>query len=105
MGDLGVAVAQPVFRKLHLLKVADLLVENAELIADPVPDRGISGGRQGVQKQAASRPRPPCRAHVGLFAGDLLEIDVQLFHGPAGFIINAQIDQVVDQHPPHQVLG
>ena len=106
-GDLpGVSVRQPVVGLLNLPAVADLLVEDAELVADAVADCRTLEGGQRVQV-ARRKPAQTAVAQSGLFlAGqDLVEL---LAHRPQRVLcrlLHLEVQQVVAQLRAHQEFG
>jgi len=73
------AVGQPVVGLLALAAVVDHLPEEAILVVDAVAEAGMSRLASESRKQAASRPRPPCRAPRHARCEHLLEVAAELF--------------------------
>ena len=106
-GDLpGVAVAQPLVGDLHLPAVLDLLVEDAELVADAVADgRDLQRG-QRVQV-AGRQPAQAAVAQPGLLLlfDQLVESQARVRPAPArSSLVDAEVEQVVAQVRPEQKL-
>ena len=92
----GIAEAQPLVGLLDLPAVDDLLLEDAELVADAVADAGICSVASESMKQAASRPSPPLpRPGSSSCAQQLVEIEPELSDRLACGVVDAEIDQVV----------
>ncbi len=102
----GVAVGQPVVCRLHLPAVVDLLVEDAELVADAVADGGALKSGQRIQV-AGGQPSQPTVAQAGfLLAGQhSVEILAQRGQRGAGLLLDLQVEQVAAQMRAHQELG
>jgi len=102
----GVALLQPLVGDFHLPAVADLLVEDAELVADAVAD-----GRdfeRGERIQIAGRQ--PTEAAVAqarlLFEREQrVEVLAERAHCFARVPLDTEVDQVVAQLRPDQELG
>ena len=100
-----VAVMQPVVRDFDLPAIDDGLVENTMFIADAVADRRDFERRQRVHEAG----RQPAEATVAqprlLFLGQyLVEIEPEAGHCRARVVLDAEIDQVVGELRPGQVL-
>ena len=106
LGDLpGVAGRQPVVGAFHLDAVADLLVENPELVADSVADRRTFQGGQRIQV-AGRQPAQPAVAQTRfLLAGqDLVVVLAECRESFPGLLLKVQVEQVVAQMGPEQEL-
>ena len=106
LGDLpGVAGCQPVVGALDLPAVADLLVENAELVADAVPDRRALEGGQRVEV-AGRQPAQSAVAQSGLFLAVQHGVVVlaQVGQGCPGLFLQAEVQQVIPQVRAQQEL-
>ena len=92
LGDLpGVAVAQPLVGDLRLPAVADLLVEDAELVADAVADGRALQRRQRVEIAGGQ----PAQAAVAqprlLLAGqDLIEVLARARPAPCALLLRCR---------------
>ena len=101
----GVAQAQPLVRHLHLPAVPDLLVEDAELVADAVPDgRHLQGGKR-IHETGRQSPQAAV-AEPGLFflREELVEIELEPPYGFPGGVVDAEVDEAVTELRPHQEL-
>ena len=103
-GDLPrVSVDQPVVGLLDLPAVADLLVEDAELVADAVADRRTLEGGQRVQ---VARGEPAeaavAQSRFRLAGQHLVEVLTHRCQGGLGRVLHAQVQQVVAQLRTHQ---
>ncbi len=101
----GVVIFQPLVGDLHLPAVPDLLVENAELVAQPVADGRDAKRRQGVkvtgrQPPQAAVPQP----RLFLLVQQAHETPVELGHRLFHLFINPQVDEVVPQVGARQVF-
>ncbi len=101
-----VPVDQPVVGLLDLPAVVDLLVEDAELVADAVPDGGALEGGERVEITR----RQPSEAAVAqprfLLAGQhVVEVLAEFAQRSACCLLDAEVEQVAAQLRPHQELG
>jgi hypothetical protein len=101
----GVAEAQPLVGPLDLPPVADFLVEDAELVADAVTDRGDAEGRERIHV-ARGEPAETAVAEPGLFLlfQQLAEVLPEPRERPGGLVPDAEVDQVVAEVGPGQEL-
>ena len=101
----GVAVAQPVVGELDLPAVVNLLVEDAELVADAVADGGNAEGGQGVEV-AGGETAEAAVAEAG-FA--LLLDDWSRSRpssgGLADVVFESEVQQVAGEIRSHEELG
>ena len=102
----GVAESQPFVGFLDLPAVDDLLLEDPELVANAVPERGnlerchrIDEARRQSTETAAPEPR------LLFLPQQLLEIEPELRHALPNGLGDAEIQQVVAEMRPHQELG
>jgi hypothetical protein len=101
-----VAVAQPLVRALDLPAVADLLVEDAELVTDAVADRRDLQRRERFHV-AGREPTEPAvaEARLPLVVDQPVEIEPEALHRPAHFAPDAEVEQVRAEVRPEQELG
>ena len=101
-----IAQSQPLVRGLHLPSVADLLVEDSIFVANAVADGGNVEGGEGIH-EAGGQAAQSAVAEAGLFflLDEDVEIDAQLAHGLLGFVVDAEVDQVVGQMGAGEELG
>ena len=99
----GIAVREPVVRHLHLVAVADLLLEHAVTVTDAAAVGRIAQGRQGIQ-EAGGKPSQSAVSQRGVRLLILNHIDVnaQLLQRLGDLVIGLQVDQVVAQSASHQ---
>ena len=106
-GDLPrVSVDQPVVGLLDLPAVVDLLVEDAELVADAVADgRALEGGQR--VEITGGQPPEAAVAQPGflLACQHLVEVLAEFGQRSAGCFLDSEVDQVVAQLRSHQELG
>ena len=83
----------------------DLLIEDAELVADPVSDGWTLEGGQRVQV-AGGQPAEPTIAQAGLLLAGQHFVDVLAESGQcgAGLLLDLQVEQVVAQMGPEEEL-
>ena len=101
----GVAQAQPVVGQLHLLAVHDLLLEDAQLVADGVAGGGDLQGGHGVQvagRQAAQAA--VAQAGVGLGLEQVGGGEAQALDGLLQRLHHPQVVGVFHQGAAHQEL-
>ena len=98
----GIPLAQPVVGKLHLLAVHDLLLENAQLVADGVAGGGNGQGGHGVQvaggqtaQAAVAQPR------VGLGLKQIGGGEAQALDSLPQRLHNAQVIRVFQHGTAH----
>jgi hypothetical protein len=106
-GDLpGVPVAQPLVRHFVLPAVADLLVEEPELVPDAVADRRDLERGERVE-EAAGQPSEPTVAQARLLflLEQHAEVQAELRHGLPCRLLDPEVREVVAQVRPGQELG
>ena len=102
----GIAVAQPLVGLLDLPAIDDLLVEDAELVADAVADRRDFQCRQRVDEAGREAAETAVAEARFLFLVEqVVEVQPQFLHRLAGRVGQAEIDQVVAQMRAHQEFG
>ncbi len=101
-----IAEAQPLVRLLHLPAVDDLLLEDAELVADAVADRRNLERRERIEETRGETAEAAV-AEAGLvFAGEqLIEVQADLGDRRAHVVVHAEVHEVVAEVRPHQELG
>jgi hypothetical protein len=101
----GIAQPQPFVGRLHLPAVANLLVEDAVLIANAVADRRNVQRGQRIHEARGQPPQSAVAQPRLLFLLDQhIQIDPQLPHRLLGLVVDPQVDQVVGQMRPGQKL-
>jgi len=106
-GDLPrVPVGKPVVGLLDLPAVVDLLVEDAELVADAVADGRTLEGGQRVEI-ARGQPAKAAVAQPGLLLAceHAVEVLPQRRQRLAGRVLDAEVQQVAAELRPHQEFG
>ena len=101
-----ISEVQPSVREFDLPTVADRLVENAELVADAVTERGHFQRGQGVEVTRSQAPEAAIAEAGLLFVIDqIFETDIdfrqRLLHG----LVNSEIDEIGRELRAHQKLG
>ena len=92
------AEPQPVVGALDLPAIDDLLVEDAELIADAVAQRRNLERGHRIQKACGQPSEPPVAEPRLLFLlQQLVEVQAELADGGLDLIVDAEVDQVVAQ--------
>jgi hypothetical protein len=102
----GVSAHQPVVGLFDLPALVDLLVEDPELVADPVSDRRSFERRQRVEI-AGGQPAEAAVAQSGFLLArhDLVQLLAQRRQRLAGLGLDAEVQQVVAELRAHQELG
>ena len=96
---------QPVVGQLHLLTVHDLLLENAQLIADGVAGGGNVQGGHAVQIAGGQAAQAAvAKARVRLHVEDIRGGEAQLLHRLGQLGQNAQVVCVFHEAAAHQEL-
>ena len=94
----GIAQAEPLVGGFHLPAVANLLVEDAVLVADAVADGGNVEGGKGIHEAGGQTAEAAvAEAGLGLLLDQRFEIEAELAHGFIGFVVDAEVDEVVGQ--------
>ena len=94
----GVAQPQPVVGQLHLLAVHDLLLEDAQLVADGVACGGDLQGGHGVQVAGGQAAQAAvAKSRVPFQGTDAVQILSKLRQAGTDYILNTQVKQVVIQ--------
>ena len=104
LGDLPrIAVAQPLVGDFDLPAVADLLVEDAELVADAVADRRTLQRRQRIEI-AGGEPSETAVAQARFLLARQNDVEIlpELGHRGARRLLEIEVDQVVAQVRSHQ---
>jgi len=100
-----VAVAEPVVRHLHLVAVLDQLLEDAVVVANPVPPGRIVQRRQGVQKACGESAEASVSERcVYLFFIDAFQVVAEVFEGLLVLVFEVEVDERVLQAPSNQKL-
>jgi hypothetical protein len=101
-----VSEAEPQIGHLDLRAVSDLLIEDAELVADAVPDRRQVERGERVHEAGRQAPEAAVTETRLLFLLDqLVELEPQLGERVAHRPLDAEAQQVGRELRPHQVLG
>ena len=101
----GVAQPQPVVGQLHLLAVHDLLLEDAQLVADGVACGGDLQGGHGVQVAGGQAAQAAvAQAGVGLGLKQVGRGKPKALDGLLQRLRHAQVVGVLHQGPAHQKL-
>jgi hypothetical protein len=107
VGELpGVAAPEPVVGLFDLPAVLEGLAEDAELVADAVPDAGDAERGERVEV-AGSQPSEAAVAEAGLgFEGtELVEAQPEVGKSLAGDVFGVGVQEVVVELAADQVLG
>src|SRR6266516_3955111 len=91
-----IAEAKPLVRDLHLPAIADLLVEDAELVPNTVTDRGDLKRCERIEV-AGRKPAEAAGAEARLFflVEEDLEIETELLHGLLRRIEGPELEEIV----------
>ena len=102
----GIAEAEPFVGGLNLPAVANLLIEDAVLIADAVADGGNVEGGEGIHEAGGKTAEAAiAEAGFGFLLDERFEIEAELAHGLFGFFVDAEVDEVVGQMRTGEELG
>ncbi len=100
-----VAHVQPVIGELHLPAVHDLLLEDAELVADGVARHGQVQAGGGVQIAGGQTAQAAvAQTRVGLHLVQVVNVHAALLQSLGEHVLQAQIIQIVTQGGAHQEL-
>ena len=100
-----VAVLEPVVRNLHLIAVADLLLEHPVAVADAAAVGGIVQGCEGVQETCRKASEAAvAQSRIRLLVLDLVDVKAELCEGLLHRRKGLQVDQVVAEGAAHQEL-
>ena len=100
-----VAHAQPVVGELHLPAVHDLLLEDAELIADGIARHGQIQAGGGVHVAGGQTAQAAvAQTRVGLDLVQVVDIHAALVQGLGEHVLQPQVVKVVPQGGAHQKL-
>ena len=104
LGDQpDVAHLEPVVGELHLPAVHDLLLEDAELVADGVAGGGIAETGEGVQVAGGQAAQAAvAQARVGIQGVEIRDVDVQILQSLGEDLLHAEVEEVVAQGGAHQ---
>jgi len=99
------AVAQPRVTALDLPSAANLLVKDAELVANTVARAGVTLGRERVEKaRGESAEAAVAEAGIELLLEQARQIDPVLLEHRLRHLVDAEVDQVVAQQSTEQEL-
>jgi hypothetical protein len=106
-GDLPrVSVAEPLVRRLDLPAVADLLVEESELVSDAIADCGYLERGERVQV-AGGQPSQSAVAQARLLflLEQRSEVQAELRHGLPCRLLDPEVREAVAEVRPREELG
>jgi hypothetical protein len=102
----GIAIPQPLVRLLDLPAVDDFLLEDSELVADAVPQRGHFERRERIDEAGRETAEATvAEARLIFRRQQLLEVEAEFRHGRPRVVVDAEVDEVVAEMRPHQELG
>ena len=94
---------QPFIRLLNLIAIFDVLLENPEIVAQSIADRGKIQGGDRVQKTCCEPAEAAiAEASIDLVFPQVFPIEPLLKHGRAAGVFHLQIDDIVAHHSPDQ---
>ena len=100
-----IAEDHPIVRMLDLMAADELLLEKAELVVDPIPDRGIVEGRERIEKARGEAAQAAvAEAHVGLGLADGDEVLPEGGERRLRRLQQAGGQQVGFKQPPHVIF-
>ena len=101
----GVAVAQPLVGALDLPAVDDLLLEDAELVADAVADGGnLQRGHRVEEARGEAAQATVAEARLVLASREFGEVESQLADRLTHFVVDTEVQEVVAEMGTHQEL-
>ena len=100
-----VSILEPGVWPLPLPPPGELLPEDTEVVAQPVPERRVVQGSERFQETGGQAAEAAiAQARVGLLVHDAFQIQAQLGHHFGRYLAQTGRDQVVLQQPTQQVL-
>src|SRR5208337_2600301 len=97
----GIAEAEPFVSGLHVAAVVDLLVEDAVLVADAIADgRNVECGKGIHEARGETAQAAVAKARLGFLLDERFEIEAELAHGLLGFVVDAEVDEIVGKVRP-----
>lgn len=102
----GIAETQPLVGLFHLPAVDDVLIEDAELIANPVAQRRDLQGSHGIEKTGRETPQTAI-AEAGFFflTQQFQKIQSQFLDRLARLVVDAEVDEIVAEMSAEQEFG
>ena len=101
----GTAEFAPVVGVFDLLAVHEVLAEEAELVADAVADRRKLERRERIHEaRRESSEAAVAQTHVLLDREEIVDVEIQALQRLLRRGVQARIDDVVLEHPPHEVF-
>src|SRR5205823_129567 len=97
---------QPLVGPLDLVAVLDLLIEHAELVADAVAVAGdVERGHRIEEAGGEPAETAVAQPRVHLLLEEIGDVEADHPHRLASGLVEAEIEQVREQRPPHEELG
>ena len=99
----GISIRKPVVRNLHLITVADLLLEHTVTVTNAAAISGIPQSCKGIQEAGCQTSQSAVsQSRIRLLILNYINVNAQLFQRLSDLIISLQIDQVISQRASHQ---
>ena len=100
-----IAVLQPFIGLLNLITIFDVLLEDAEIVAQSIADPGQVQGGDRIQKTCCEPAEAAiAEASIDLVFPQVLPIEPLLKHGRAADLLHLKIDDIVAHQAPDQEL-
>ena len=102
----GIAETEPLVGGFHLPAVANLLIEDAVLVANAIADGGNVERGEGIHEAGGETAESAvAQARLFFLLDERLEIEAQLAHGLLGFVVDAEVDEIVGEVRAGEELG
>ena len=104
--DIIVTLGDYIDRGPDSRAVLDFLIEDAEFVTYPVANGWNFESGQGIEKTGGEATQAPVsQARLFLLHQELIQIQPEVVHGLANFLIDPQFDEVISQMGSEEELG
>ncbi len=101
----GVAVHQPVVRRLHLVAVLNLLLKHTVTVTDSAPISRISKCCKRIQEACSQTSQTAVsKSRIRFLVLQKIQVHSHLFQSLFHFCICRHVNQIISQSPSHQKL-